>query len=109
MILAYLDRDKGSHDPFHSAEEKNMHAVMRGSLVPEQAATTRPVVSTTLYELIAAVDEAIEPGEEDLVAPIVTHLLRAGRARFLRDVDGEMLWDAQDPAWLEAEESCVLV
>ena len=51
---------------------------------------------TTLYDLIAAVDEAIEPGEEDLVAPIVAHVLRAGRAHFLRDVDVEMFWDDQD-------------
>lgn len=85
-----------------------MHAVTRGRLVPEQAETTRQVVYTTLYDLIAAVDEAIEPGEEDLVAPIVAHVLRAGRAHFLRDVDVEMFWDDQDLACLEAEESCVL-
>jgi hypothetical protein len=86
-----------------------MHAVTSGSLVPEQEETTRPVVYTTLYDLIAAVGDAVEPGEEDLVAPIVAHVLRAGRAHFLRDVDVEMLWDDQAPACLEAEESCVLV
>ena len=86
-----------------------MHAVTSGSLVPEQEETTRPVVYTTLYDLIAAVGDAVEPGEEDLVAPIVAHVLRAGRAHFLRDVDVEMLRDDQAPACLEAEESCVLV
>ena len=86
-----------------------MHAVMSGSLVPEHEATTAPVVSTTLYDLIAAVNEAIEPGEEDWVAPIVAHLLRAGCARFLRHVDVEMLWHDQAPAGLETEESGVLV
>ena len=85
-----------------------MHAVTRGRLVPEQEETTRQVVYTTLYDLIAAVDEAIEPGEEDLVAPIVAHVLRAGRVHFLRDVDVEMFWDDQGTACLEAEESCVL-
>ena len=84
-----------------------MHAEASASTVPERAETTRPVVSTTLYDLIAAVDEAIEPGEEDLMVPIVAHLLRAGRAHFLRDVDVEMLWDDQAPACLEEEQSCV--
>jgi hypothetical protein len=41
--------------------------------------------------------------------PIVAHLLRAGRARFLRDGDVDILWDDQAPACLEAEKSCVLV
>ena len=85
-----------------------MHAGASGSMVPEREETTQTVVSTTLYDLIAAVGDAIEPGEEDFVAPIVAHVLRAGRAHFLRDVDVEMLWDDQAPACLEAEEICVL-
>ena len=85
-----------------------MHAVASGSMVPEREGATRTVVYTTLYDLIAAVGDAIEPGEEDVVAPIVAHLLRAGRAQFLRDVDVEMLRDHQAPACLEEEESCVL-
>ena len=84
-----------------------MHTVTSGRLVPEHAETTRPVVLTTLYDLIAAVDDAIAPGEEDVVAPIVAHVLRAGRANFLRDVDVAMVWDDQDPARLAAEERCV--
>lgn len=55
-----------------------MHAVTSGRLVPAHAEITRPVVSTTLYDLIAAVDDAIAPGEEDVVAPMVAHVLRAG-------------------------------
>jgi hypothetical protein len=86
-----------------------MPAVASDSMVPERAGTTRPVVYTTLYDLIAAVDEAIEPGEEDVVTPIVAHVLGAGHAHFLRDVDVEILWEDQAPACLEAEESCVLV
>lgn len=49
------------------------------------------VVYTSLYDLIAAVNEAIAPGEEDCVVPIVAHILRTGQARFLRDVSVEML------------------
>jgi len=63
----------------------------------------RPVVYTTLYDLIAAVNDAIAPGEEACVVPIVTHLLRAGRVRFLRDVDAEMLWLAEALADCPAE------
>jgi hypothetical protein len=36
-------------------------------------------LTTTLYELIEAVQNAVEPGEEALVVPIVAHLLRTGR------------------------------
>lgn len=86
-----------------------MHAAASGRRVPERAATTHTVVSTTLYDLIAAVNDAIEPGEEDVVIPIVAHLLRAGRAHFLRDVDVDMLWDDQTAACLHEEDSCVLV
>jgi hypothetical protein len=76
--------------------------------IPGREDATGAVVYTTLYDLIAAVDNAIEPGEEDCMAPIVAHLLRAGRAHFLRDVAVDMLWDDQAPACLEEEESCVL-
>ncbi len=87
-----------------------MHAVASDNMVPEREGATRTVVYTTLYDLIAAVDEAIEPGEEDFVAPIMAHLLRAGRAQFLSHVDHvdrEMLWDDQALACLHEEESCV--
>ena len=76
--------------------------------VPGRDEATGAVIYTTFYDLIAAVGEEIERGEEDCVAPIVTHLLRAGRTQFLRDVDVEMLWDDQAPACLDEEESCVL-
>jgi hypothetical protein len=64
-------------------------------------------VYTILYDLIAAVGEELEPDEEDFVAPIVTHLLRAGRAQFLRRVDVEMLCADQALGCLQEEESCV--
>lgn len=85
-----------------------MYAENGDIMIPGREDATRAVVYTTLYDLIAAVDEAIAPGEEDCVAPIVAHLLRAGHARFLRDVDVDMLCDDQAPVRLEEEESCVL-
>jgi hypothetical protein len=39
---------------------------------------------TTLYELMQALQEALEPGEEDLVVPTVVEWFRAGRLTFLR-------------------------
>ena len=86
-----------------------MHAGDDDIMLPGREYATRAVVYTTLYDLIATVDDAIEPGEEECVAPIVVHLLRAGGAHFLRDVDVEMLWDDQALACLEGEESCVPV
>ena len=85
-----------------------MYAENGDIMIPGREDATRAVVYTTLYDLIAEVDDAIEPGEEDCVAPIVAHLLRGGRAHFLRDVDVDMLCDDQAPAYLEAEGSCVL-
>jgi hypothetical protein len=85
-----------------------MYAEDGDIMIPGREEARRAVVYTTLYDLIAAVDDAIEPGEEDCVAPIVAHLLCAGRAHFLRDVAVDMLWDDQAPSCLEAEESCVL-
>jgi len=86
-----------------------MPAMVSNNTVPKREAPTRTVVYTTLYDLIAAVDDAIEPGEEDCVAPIAAHLLRAGHAHFLRDVDVEMLWDDRAAMCLDAEACCVSV
>ena len=86
-----------------------MHAVASDNRVPKREGPTRPVIYTTLYDLIAAVSDALEPGGEDFVAPIVAHMLRAGHAQFLCDGDGEMLWDDQAAMCLDAEERCVSV
>jgi hypothetical protein len=77
--------------------------------VPKREDPTCTVVYTTLYDLIAAVGDAIEPGEETCVAPIVAHLLRAGHAHFLREVDVEMPWDDRAAMCLDAEACCVSV
>jgi hypothetical protein len=72
-------------------------------MAPERAGAPRTVVYTTLYDLIAAVDAEVEPGEEACVVPIVAHLLRVGHAQFLREVDVEWLCTALAPACLQAE------
>jgi hypothetical protein len=63
----------------------------------------RTLVHTTLYDLIAAVRDAIAPGEEGEVTPMVVHLLHAGHAPWLRPVEVEMLWDAHRPESLHEE------
>ena len=68
-----------------------MPAVIDDSPAFAQESTTRTVVYTTLYDLIAAFNDAVEPGDEAYVTPIVADLLHAGHARWLRDVDVEML------------------
>lgn len=40
-------------------------------------------VTTTLFDLIAALHEDIEPGAEDMVIATVQHLCTSGRLRFL--------------------------
>jgi hypothetical protein len=53
---------------------------------PMSLTTTAPAtIQTTLYDLIAAIDAEVEPGEEELVTAAVIHLLNSGRARFARD------------------------
>jgi hypothetical protein len=42
-------------------------------------APSRDTLVTTLYDLIEAIQEVLEPGEEAWVTPIVMHLLRRGR------------------------------
>jgi hypothetical protein len=37
------------------------------------------ILHTTLYDLMMAMYETLEPGEEDLVVPTVLHLLQTGR------------------------------
>jgi len=39
--------------------------------------------NTTLYELIDAISEQVQPGEDGLVAEVVLHLLETGRIKFL--------------------------
>lgn len=56
--------------------------------------------TTTLYELIAAVGDAVVPDAEVLIAPIVLHVLHAGHARFLRDIDAAAFnRDEVEPFW----------
>ena len=84
-----------------------MHAEHDDIMAPERGGATRTVVSTTLYDLMAVVEAAVEPGEEACVAPIVAHLLRAGHAQCLRGGDVERRGAGLVPTCLQAEARCV--
>jgi hypothetical protein len=84
-----------------------MHVGNKDVMTPERAEAPHTVVYTTLYDLIAAVDAEVEPGEEACVAPLVAHLLRAGHAQFLREVDVELLCTDLVPACPQTEVLCV--
>jgi hypothetical protein len=43
---------------------------------------------TTLYDLIAAMQDAARPGEEALIVPTIMQWLRAGRITFCGDIGG---------------------
>ena len=49
----------------------------------EGQAPGRTRLVTTFYDLITALHESIEPGEDDLVTAAVVHLVNAGNVKFL--------------------------
>lgn len=61
-----------------------MEATAEDFYTTESASPGLTTIETTLYELIGAIDEEVEPGEEWLVAQTVLHLLDTGQAKFLR-------------------------
>jgi hypothetical protein len=64
------------------------------SVISQALTTARPSCSpalpirTTLYDLIAAINEVIGPDEEELVPAVVAHLLRTYRVTGLGDLTG---------------------
>lgn len=55
-----------------------------GEMVME--ANTPATLTTTLYDLIAAVQDVVDPHNDTLVVATVQHMLRAGRATWGSDV-----------------------
>jgi hypothetical protein len=52
-------------------------------------------IITTLFELIAAINEQVDPGEDDLVLAAVLHLWQTSRVSFLGEApDGAVFWAA---------------
>ena len=57
-----------------------MHAILDPA---SQDDTSSGTITTTLYDLMDAMQDDITPSEEDLVVASVVHLLRSGRITFL--------------------------
>jgi hypothetical protein len=60
-----------------------MRAVTQHMPTVETRTPERVAITTTLFDLIAALNEDVSPGEEDLVTAAVVHLCTSGRLRFL--------------------------
>lgn len=60
----------------------------------------RPRFTTTLYDLIATVEDEVRPADDVWIAPLVRHVLRAGHAHFLRDLTAhDLAWDDVESSW----------
>ena len=59
-----------------------MHLIHEAAQAVQPEHLPATVKTTTLYHLIEAVSEEVNPGEEGLVADVVLHLFTTGRAKF---------------------------
>lgn len=60
-----------------------MRAVTQSMPTGETQPPERVAITTTLFDLIAALNEEVGPGEEDRVTAAVVHLCTSGRLQFL--------------------------
>lgn len=62
-----------------------MEAAAQNFKTAESGCPRLTAIETTLYELIEAVEEEVQPGEDRLIEEAVLHLLDTGQAKFLGD------------------------
>lgn len=53
------------------------------NLAPVPATTEVPRITTTLYDLVAALNAEVGPEDDHLVTAAVMHLINSGRTRFI--------------------------
>lgn len=63
---------------------------MQAAVTPMMPKSTRihqksTTITTSLYDLVAAISAEAGPNEDDLVTATVVHLLQSGRVKFLGD------------------------
>jgi hypothetical protein len=56
-----------------------------------QRAATPSCLTTTLYDLMAAIQAEVDPNDDALVVATVVHLLRSGRLTWLGQAESELL------------------
>jgi hypothetical protein len=93
-----------------------MHAVVDACEIKTSATTDtaetvpdRPcTITTTLYDLIAAIQTTVEPHDDDLIVATVWHLLRSGRLTWQRH-QAPRLDEVSPctPLWEESAEQCL--
>jgi len=64
-----------------------MEAIMQTLNTEQTSLWTSNRATTTLYELIASINEEIPPNKDWLVVDIVLDLLKTGKIRFLESMD----------------------
>lgn len=74
------------NDPLLWQGAKIMNMSAQSLLEVEQAYPESTIIRTTLYELIEAISEEVEKGEEELIPKIVSHVLDSGKVRFIGGV-----------------------
>jgi hypothetical protein len=62
-----------------------MHTLGRSSAMQVGRHALPTVIQTTLYDLIAAISDEVDPAEDDLVTATLVHLINSGRVRFTGD------------------------
>ena len=80
------------------------------SVISQALTTARPSYSplpirTTLYDLVATINEVIGPDEEDLVPAVVAHLLRTYRVTGLGDLAGVQIVCDPTPSYSRVAET----
>ena len=60
-----------------------MHAVATNPAPVPTTSSTPVRITTTLYDLVEAVNTEVSPAEDRLVTAAVMHLINSGRARFV--------------------------
>jgi hypothetical protein len=75
-----------------------MSVIAQAVTTARQSGSPLPL-HTTLYDLVAAINEVIDPGEEDLVPAVVAHLLQTHRVTGLGALAGVRIMCDTTPSY----------
>ena len=82
-------------------EEETIETVERAAMAADEAAV--PII-TTLYDLMTALQAAVEPGEDDLVVATMRYMIRRGRITWFGDDVTLMRRSTRASAWSDQHE-----
>ena len=80
-----IDRRLTINPGVHEKGSDIMEAMTQTISTAKPAHWKSTIIKTTLCELIEAINEELQPGEEHLVSTIVLHLLDTGKIKFTGD------------------------